>query len=126
MSSAGNVGFGTSTPVLLMHGRNSNTPALRLEQDGSGGFSPYTWDIAGNEANFFIRDVTGGSRLPFRIRPGAPTSSLNIAASGNVGIGKAGAGFKLETLGDIALNPTASNAVCDPRQYHRVRRAVPP
>jgi hypothetical protein len=31
--------------------------------------------------------VTGGSRLPFRIRPGAPTSSIDIAASGNVGIG---------------------------------------
>lgn len=37
-------------------------------------------------ANFFVRDVTSGSRLPFRIRPGAPTSSVDIAASGNVGI----------------------------------------
>jgi hypothetical protein len=89
VSSAGNVGFGTSTPVLLMHGRNSNTPAMRLEQDGSGGFSPYTWDVAGNEANFFVRDVTGGSRLPFRIRPGAPTSSIDIAATGHVGVGTA-------------------------------------
>jgi hypothetical protein len=43
--------------------------------------------VAGNEANFFVRDVTGGSRLPLRIRPGAPTSSLDIAANGNVGIG---------------------------------------
>ena len=40
-----------------------------------------------NDANFFVRDVTGGSRLPFRIRPGAPTSSIDISASGNVGIG---------------------------------------
>jgi hypothetical protein len=89
VSSSGNVGFGTSTPVLVMHGRNSNTPGLRLEQDGSGGFSPYIWDVAGNEANFFVRDVTGGSRLPFRIRPGAPTSSIDIAANGNIGIGTA-------------------------------------
>src|SRR3990170_3369498 len=33
VSSAGNVGFGTSTPVLVAHGRNGNTPGLRLEQD---------------------------------------------------------------------------------------------
>ena len=39
-----------------------------------------------------MRDVTGGSRLPFRIRPGAPTSSIDITADGNVGIGTASAG----------------------------------
>jgi hypothetical protein len=89
MDSGGRLGFGTSTPVLLLHARRSDTPALRFEQDASGGFSPQTWDIAGNEANFFIRDVTGGSRLPFRIRPGAPTSSLDIAATGFVGINTA-------------------------------------
>jgi hypothetical protein len=33
--------------------------------------------------------VTGGSRLPLRIRPGAPTSSVDIAATGDVGIGTA-------------------------------------
>jgi hypothetical protein len=33
--------------------------------------------------------VTAGSRLPFRIRPGAPTSAIDIAASGNVGINTA-------------------------------------
>lgn len=45
--------------------------------------------MAGNEANFYIRDITGGSLLPFRIRPGAPTSSIDIAASGKVGINTA-------------------------------------
>jgi hypothetical protein len=65
----------------------SNTPGIRLEQNNSGGFTAQTWDVAGNEANFFVRDVTGGSRLSFRIRPGAPTSSIDIAASGDVGIG---------------------------------------
>jgi len=87
VSSAGNVGIGTATPVLDMHASTSDSPAIRLEQNNSGGFTAQTWDIAGNEANFFVRDVTSGSRLPFRIRPGAPTSSLDIAASGNVGIG---------------------------------------
>jgi Chaperone of endosialidase len=61
--------------------------AYRLEQNNTGGFTAQTWDIAGNEANFFVRDVTGGSLLPFRIRPGAPTSSIDIAANGKVGVG---------------------------------------
>ena len=89
VDSTGRVGLRTSTPVLDLHVNTSNTPAHRLEQNSSGGFTAQTWDVAGNEANFFIRDVTGGSRLPFRIRPGAPTSSIDIATSGNVGIGTA-------------------------------------
>jgi hypothetical protein len=72
-----------------LHINESDTPDIRLEQNSSGGFTAQTWDIAGNEANFFVRDVTGGSRLPLRIRPGAPTSSIDISASGNVGIGTA-------------------------------------
>jgi hypothetical protein len=87
VGSTGNVGIGTATPALPLHELRSDTPGIRLEQDTSGGFSAQTWDIAGNEANFFVRDLTGGSRLPFRIRPGAPTSSVDIAASGNVGVG---------------------------------------
>ena len=49
----------------------------------------------GNEANFFVRDVTSGSRLPFRIRPGAPTSSIDISPNGDVGIGTASPAKKL-------------------------------
>ena len=48
----GRVGFGTSTPVVDNHVRSGNTPTLRLEQDGSSGFTAQTWDVAGNEANF--------------------------------------------------------------------------
>jgi len=81
------VGLRTSNPVLDLHISTGNTPGIRLEQTNASGFTAQTWDIAGNEANFFVRDVTGGSLLPFRIRPGAPTSSIDIAASGNVGIG---------------------------------------
>jgi hypothetical protein len=87
IDSTGRVGFRTSTPVLDLHVTTSNTPAIRLEQTNSGGFTAQTWDIAGNEANFFVRDVTSGSRLPFRIRPGAPTSSVDISAGGLVGLG---------------------------------------
>ncbi|HEX5873690.1 MAG TPA: tail fiber domain-containing protein [Pyrinomonadaceae bacterium] len=89
------VGFRTATPVLDMHANTSDTPAIRLEQNNAGGFTAQTWDVAGNEANFFVRDVTSGSRLPFRIRPGAPTSSIDIAASGNVGLGTGSPSKKL-------------------------------
>src|SRR5713101_55821 len=99
VDSTGRLGLRTSTPVLDVHINTSNTPAHRLEQNSSGGFTAQTWDIAGNEANFFVRDVTGGSRLPFRIRPGAPTSSIDISASGNVGIGTASPSEKLNVVG---------------------------
>lgn len=89
VDSTGRLGLRTSVPVLDIHVNTSNTPAMRLEQNNSGGFTAQTWDVAGNEANFFVRDVTGGSRLPLRIRPGAPTSSIDISASGNVGVGTA-------------------------------------
>ena len=83
----GRIGVGTSTPVVQIHNKDGNTPTLRLEQDGSSGFTPQTWDVAGNEANFFIRDATNGSTLPFRIQPGAPSSALSIMSDRKVGIG---------------------------------------
>lgn len=85
---SGGIGINTtSTDSKLRVWINSgDTPGMRLEQNNSG-YTPQTWDVAGNEANFFVRDVTGGSRLPFRIRPGAPTSSIDISASGKVAIG---------------------------------------
>ncbi|MBK1790300.1 tail fiber domain-containing protein [Persicirhabdus sediminis] len=87
VKSGGNVGFGTSTPIVDLHTATGNTPTLRLEQNGTSGFASQTWDMAGNEANFFIRDVTNGSKLSFRIRPGAPESSIDIHGDGDVGMG---------------------------------------
>jgi len=74
----GKIGLGTSTPVVDLHMKSGNTPTLRLEQDGSSGFSSQTWDVAGNEAGFFIRDATNGSTLPFRIALGSPSGALRI------------------------------------------------
>lgn len=107
VDSTGRVGFRTATPVLDLHLNTNNTPALRLEQNNSGGFNAQTWDVAGNEANFFVRDVTAGSRLPFRIRPGAPTSTLDINGNGNVGVGTASPAKKLHVLLAAATNDAA-------------------
>ncbi|MEA2559051.1 MAG: hypothetical protein QOH06_555 [Acidobacteriota bacterium] len=104
LDSTGRLGLRTATPVLDIHINTSNTPSIRLEQNNSGGFTAQTWDVAGNEANFFVRDVTGGSRLPFRIRPGAPTSSIDISADGDVGVGTASPGEKLHILESVDAN----------------------
>ncbi|HKI06418.1 MAG TPA: tail fiber domain-containing protein [Thermoanaerobaculia bacterium] len=112
LDSTGRLGLRTSTPVLDVHINTSNTPAMRMEQNSSGGFTAQTWDVAGNEANFFVRDVTGGSRLPFRIRPGAPTSSVDISASGNVGVGTASPDAKLdiENSTSVEMRMTITNS----------------
>ncbi len=88
VDSQGDVGLGTTTPATDIDIKIGDTPTVRLQQDGTSGFTPQTWDMAGNETNFFIRDATSGSTLPFRIRPGAPSDSLVIA--GNVGSGDPG------------------------------------
>ena len=110
------VGLRTATPVLDVHANTTDTPAIRLEQNNTGGFTAQTWDIAGNEANFFVRDVTSGSRLPFRIRPGAPTSSIDIAANGNVGIATASPRARVDVkqidetfIGSLQLRRSATN-----------------
>jgi hypothetical protein len=41
--------------------------------------------------------------LPFRVRPGAPTSSIDIAASGNVGIGTAAPTERLHVNGNVQV-----------------------
>ncbi|WP_305969346.1 MULTISPECIES: hypothetical protein [unclassified Mameliella] len=87
VESDGDLGIKTSQPAVDIHVVEGNTPTLRLEQDGSDGFAPQVYDIAANEANFFIRDVTNGSRLFFRAKPGAPEDSLYIDSTGEIGIG---------------------------------------
>jgi len=110
VSSGGNVGIGTATPVLDLSMNTSDTPAMRLEQNNSGGFGAQTWDVAGNEANFFVRDVTNGSLLSLRIRPGAPTSSLDIASNGNVGLGTASPQDKLHIKGFARFEDNTSTS----------------
>jgi hypothetical protein len=92
----GRVGLGTSTPVVELHIKDSDTPTLRLEQDSSGGWTAQTFDVAGNESNFFIRDATNGSKLPFRIQPSTPSSTLCLKSDGNVGIGTWSPAYKFE------------------------------
>lgn len=82
----GALGLGTKNPALNVHILATDTPSIRLDQSSAGGHSAYTWDIAGNDASFFVRDQISGT-LPFRISPGAPTNAFMIGGDGFVGIG---------------------------------------
>ncbi|MFT5760779.1 MAG: hypothetical protein ACI9LM_005566, partial [Alteromonadaceae bacterium] len=67
----------------------------------------------GNETNFFIRDATNGSTLPFKIRPGAPTNSLYIDTDGDIGLGTASPDSKLHlssSSGTTSLHVEETNA----------------
>ncbi|MBV8516039.1 MAG: hypothetical protein JO197_01435 [Acidobacteria bacterium] len=104
IDSTGKIGFRNSNPLLDLHITTGDTPAIRFEQTNSSGFTAQTWDIGANEANWFVRDLTGGSKLPLRVRPGAPTSSIDIAASGNVGIGTASPSQWVHAYKDVDAN----------------------
>ena len=115
VNASGNVGIGTSAPVVEAHISNGDSPAIRLEQNGSSGFAAQTWDIAANETNFFIRDVTNSSRLPFKIKPGAPTNSLFIAANGDIGLGTQSPSAAMHMVGNdgatqLKIEETSSTA----------------
>lgn len=115
---SGDVGLGTNAPALELHLRDGDSPALRLEQDGSSGFTPQTWDVAGNETNFFVRDVTHSSNIPFKIRPGAPDNSLYVNTNGFIGLGNASPQAHLhvrDTSGDTAMKVEEANGTTTPR-----------
>ncbi|MEX0343969.1 MAG: hypothetical protein AB3N20_03535 [Rhizobiaceae bacterium] len=85
----GDIGMGTVNPAngMKLHLQNGDYPTIRLHQDGSEGWPEYTWDIAGNEVNFIIRN--NRTRNPFWIHADAVYNALFIDANSNVGIGAA-------------------------------------
>lgn len=101
----------TQTEDLVI--KTMDTPKVRFEQTG-GGFGTYVWDVAGNEANFFIRDVTDASHLPFRLRPGAPTNSITADAQGDVGLGLIDASAPLEIARSGAVSARYTDTAPNP------------
>src|SRR5207302_9825669 len=64
----------------------------------------------GNGGKLFVRDVTGGSRVPSRARPGAATSRLGISQAGNMGIGTASPASRVHINGDAPVLRIERNA----------------
>lgn len=110
----GRIGMGTSAPVVQAHMIDGNTPTFRLHQDGSAGFQSQVWDVAGNEANFFVRDVTNGSALSFRIFPGAANGNALVIRNGNVGVGTASPQSALHVDGNSYTNGRHGVGIASP------------
>ena len=92
----GRVGINSNTPAKDLHINTSGSPTIRLERNASGGGTARIWDIGASATNFFIGNA---SRFPFQIVPSAPTGTLFLAASGNVGVGTDAPGAKLHVYG---------------------------
>ena len=92
----GQVGIGTSGPVFELHIKEGDTPAVRLHQSTAYGWPEQIWDVGGNETSFFVRDGTHAARLPFRIEPETPTSTLCLKSDGKVGVGTWSPAYALE------------------------------
>ncbi len=98
----GRMGIGTSSPSANVEISSGNTPTIRLDQDGTG-FPAQKWEMGGNEVGFYIKDVTNFHSLPFRVFTEAPSNSLLVAGSGNVGIGTNDPIGKLHVVGSIRM-----------------------
>jgi hypothetical protein len=102
----GDLGLGAQNPEVKLHLNDNDTPAVRLEQNNDSGWTPYVWDVAANETNFFVRDVTNSSNLVFRLMAGAPGNSIYVSNTGNVSLGNTNPAVKLDVEGHIALDST--------------------
>lgn len=118
-SAGGYIGIGTQDPLMEVHLFHGDSPGLRIEQDGTEGFGAYAWDVAGNEANFFVRDVTatgsGAEVIPFRIRAGTPSGTLTLDGA-NVGLGTISPSTTLHLQSDspglrVENSSTSTNAL---------------
>ncbi|MCP4546564.1 MAG: SlyX family protein, partial [bacterium] len=60
--------------------------AIRFEQDTSGGDTAQTWDLAANDDEFSLTDVTNSSAVPLLIESGAPTDTIYVDSTGYIGL----------------------------------------
>ncbi|QIB65359.1 hypothetical protein [Kineobactrum salinum] len=73
---SGDVGIGTDAPQRALHVRKDNSPTLRLEQSGDGGFTPATWDIRADDGALHVA-LNGIQRLSL-------DADGNLTVSGSV------------------------------------------
>ena len=120
IDSSGNVGIGTSSPSAALHVKPSSSGATpnadaRLIVESAGGTVLNLLSPNANYSAVYFGDATGGSNAGIVHRassngsyPGSMafftdlSERLTILQSGNVGIGTASPGYKLEVVGSFA------------------------
>ena len=98
----GKVGIGTATPELALHIKDV-WAGIRLESTVPGYANSGTL-YAGGGGLFFRNDAAGTN--PFAVSMSAPSSSLEVASNGNVGIGINTPTAKLDVSGDAKISGT--------------------
>ncbi|MFW2543506.1 hypothetical protein ACN2XU_12745 [Primorskyibacter sp. 2E107] len=96
MASDGKIGMGTAIPQTNLHMADPNTVALRMEPGGAGG---RIWEVIATGGSFNLRDYTSG-QVPFSIYQNAPSYSLSVYHTGNVGMGTQAADTALHVTRD--------------------------
>lgn len=91
VDSNGRVGIRTSTPARELTIEAPVSPGIRMGQN----VSPFqAWDIVASHVSFNVRDVNHET-MPFVIKPSAPTNSLLVDSTGNIGLGVAVPTFQI-------------------------------
>jgi len=99
ITSAGNVGIGTTSPSYLLHLSGTAPELAFTDTDGSK-----TWRTRAVTNNFHITETGAGD--PFVIESGAGANAFKINSSGNVGIGIASPEGKVHIYnGDASVAP---------------------
>lgn len=96
LNSLGKVGIHTTSPQEIFHvvDPNNNTANIRIENTQS------SYNLAtGETTGFRIRQISPNNRTVFQIQPSAPSNSLIVNNSGNVGLGTSSPATKLDVTG---------------------------
>jgi hypothetical protein len=117
ITSAGNVGIGTTTPAKKLEVLASDGEALRLHRNASGITAGVNMKFALNNTSYGVFDYAGlqgriadatpgseGGVLLFNTATsGALTEKMRLDSSGNLGIGTAAPATKLHVVGDVTV-----------------------
>ncbi len=99
ITSAGNVGIGTTSPTALLHLESAEDSVLRLKSTDNKAFIT----LQDDDTNTYIS--AENSKLSLGGNPGVNANNLNFDISNNfVGIGTSSPAHKLDVSGDVHLN----------------------